>query len=100
MFSEWSGSKMTQTLSPTTSLGTGTAPSATSQRRTLRGFAARDRLEYRFIFAVCLGIYLLTGLLERCNPMWWLGPRERSRQSLWMSSKEYAHHCATIAFQG
>lgn len=60
----------------------------------------RDRFGYWLIFAVSLLLFTWLGLIERCNPLFWTAGRRGKARSLWASSREGAHHCATIAFQG
>ena len=60
----------------------------------------RDRFEYRLIFAVSLLVLFWVGVIERCNPFYWISRQDTHRPSLWEASLRGAHHCATIAFQG
>jgi hypothetical protein len=67
-----------------------------SRRRITRG-----GLDYRLIHSCCLIAFLVAGLIERLNPLYWseqpIGP---PRQGLWVQAKEAAGRCASMAFQG
>lgn len=60
----------------------------------------RDRFDYRLIFAVSLLLFVCLGIMERCNPAFWLSRRASEAASLWAQAKRDAHHLATMAFQG
>ena len=62
--------------------------------------SARDRFDYRLIFAISFVVLVGVGLIERSNPLHWFSRHGSRRASLWEASKRGAHHCATIAFQG
>jgi hypothetical protein len=62
---------------------------------------AMDSVAYRLIFSVCFIVFFWAMALERLVPQTWRTLSEvPTRKSLWMSAKEAAQICTSIAFQG
>lgn len=65
-----------------------------------RRCSLRDRFDYRLIFAFSFLLLVWLGVIERCNPLYWISRQDARRSSLWDASIRGAHHCATVAFKG
>jgi hypothetical protein len=87
---------------PTAGFSLGSLADGESARKPMSSArkSRRDRFDYWLIFAVSLLVFACLGLVERCNPAFWLSRRDGEAASLWAQAKRGAHHLATMAFQG
>lgn len=69
---------------------------ATTRKRT-----QRTSVEYQLIFGMCLLNFMVTGLIERLNPFYWLGRAARAPgASWWTQARDAAQRCSSMAFKG
>jgi hypothetical protein len=77
------------------------AEGAPARRIGGRAFRRRAGFQYWLIFSVCLFVLLWAGIIERLNPLYWFGRKPgRYVQPLWTTSRETAHRCTSLAFEG
>ena len=73
---------------------------ATSRQRS-RGLHAKNRIEFRLLFALAFMVFLAAGLVARLTPGWWLSDdRSASRTSLIEEARTAAGSTIPFAFMG
>jgi hypothetical protein len=80
----------------TVTMATLTADKTRSSRKPV----AKDTMEYRLIFAVCLPVFLVATLAERLTAGVPAGTELVPAKSLLVEAVEATHRCTSLAFMG
>lgn len=66
-----------------------------------RGLHAKNRIEFRLLFAIAFIVFFLAGLAARLTPGWWMsGERSANRPSLIEEARTAAGSTIPFAFMG
>ena len=77
------------------------AHSLDSLRSLERKKRTRSSPEYQLIFFVCLLNFMVTGLIERLNPFYWVSRRAGSAGATWWTqARDAALRCSSMSFKG